>query len=603
MTFGLKKLRNILQKTCRTLLLTGVLLVSCPANTAAQEMACDDGLYDWSQSLTTDYGYGERANNKEEIRAVWLTTVSGLDWPKTLVRRASDIERQKRELTDILDKYVEANINTVLLQTRIRGSVIYPSEIEPWDECLTGVPGKAPGYDPLAFAIEECHKRGLELHTWLVSIPLGKTAKQRGYGRQSITKKRPELCKTSKGEVFMIPGKEGTADYIAAICREITANYDIDGIQLDYIRYPEKLYRFSDENLYSRASGLTKDEWKRENITRIVRRVHNTVKPLKPWVKLSSSPIGKSNNLPRYHSGGWNCFTAVHQDPQAWLRDNLQDFLCPMMYFREDHFYPYLFDWKENSYGHPVVPGLGIYFLDPSEGRWTLNDVRAEMHTARNIGIGGIAFYRSKFLTDNIKGLYSATCNEFFTHPALTPRMTWSGDTIAPIPPAFLSKDHTSLVWTEAEEDNSNGGIIYNVYASDTYPVDVTRVENLIAARVRGTTYEFTSKTGNYCYYAITASDRFGNESEAVQEYVDPTELAYKQERSKRYLPVDDNRMVHFPEEEGTLAVYICDLSGKRIRIATYPDRINVRPIKPGMYKLIRIKKKNRVETIGHVIL
>ncbi len=556
--------------------------------------------YDWSLQQATDYGYGANSYTKEEIRAVWLTTVSGLDWPKTLVRSTRDIERQKRELTDILDQYVKANLNTVLLQTRIRGSVIYPSQIEPWDECLTGVPGKSPGYDPLAFAIEECHKRGLELHAWIVSIPLGKVQKQRAFGKQSITKKHPRLCKTSRGEVFMIPGRPETADYIADLCRELTENYDIDGIQLDYIRYPEKLHRFSDDNLYSRSSGMTKDEWKRENITRIVRKVHDIVKPIKPWVKLSSSPIGKYNNLPRYHSGGWNCFTGVHQDPQLWLRENLQDFLCPMMYFRDNHFYPFLFDWKENNYGHPIAPGLGIYMLNPREGKWVLNDVRAEMHTIRNIGIGGIAFYRSKFLTDNTKGLYTTTCNEFLKYPALTPRMTWGSDTIAPLPPAYLTRNSNLLTWTEAEYEN--GGILYNIYASNTYPVDIMRAENLVAARVRTTNYQLDTQ-GTQLYYAITASDRFGNESNAVQEYIDPIVLSQEEEYKNKYLKADDKQMVHFPEEEGTLAVYICDLAGKHIRIATYPDRINIKKIEPGLYRLIRIKKKNRVQTIGFVRL
>lgn len=561
------------------------------------------------KSQTTDYGYGFRAASsqdftpfasaspKEEIRAVWLTTVKGLDWPKTYAKSPYSIERQKQELTRILDKYVEANINTVLLQTRIRGSVIYPSKIEPWDECLTGTPGKHPGYDPLAFAIEECHKRGLELHTWIVSIPLGAAKKQRGYGAQSITRKRPELCKTTRGgEVFMIPGRPETADYIAALCKEIAENYDIDGIQLDYIRYPEKIYRFSDDNLYRKSSGMTRDEWKRENITRIVRRVHDIVKPIKPWVRLSSSPIGKYNNLSRYNSGGWNCFTAVHQDPQAWLRDNIQDFLCPMMYFRDIHFYPYLFDWKENSYGHPVVPGLGIYFLDPSEGQWRLNDVRAEMHTARNIGIGGLAFYRSEFLLKNVKGLYTTTCEEFFRSPALTPRMTWSTDTVAPPKPQTFINEEGILMWNAPEcDDSSNGGLTYNVYASETWPVDVAKAENLIAARLRETTYQPGFMQGRGRYFAVTASDRFGNESAPAQE--PKPEEALRQR--KDYLHIQPDGTIRFDNDNETTAVYVCSLTGEKIRIATHTDHIDVSMLPAGYYKLVRILRGNRNKTIG----
>lgn len=464
------------------------------------------------------------AHPLRETRAVWLTTIGGLDWPRTKATDARSQELQKRELTQILDSYKKANINTVLLQTRVRASVIYPSTIEPWEQSLTGRAGKAPGYDPLAFCIEECHKRGMELHAWIVCIPIGTTQRQRSYGAASIIRKRKELVKTAKGgEMFMIPGKPETANYIASICKEIVENYDVDGISLDYIRYPEATYRFSDDNLYSKSSGMSKAEWRRDNITRIVKRVHDTVKPIKPWVKLSSSPIGKYNDTNRYSSGGWNCYDAVWQDPQMWLRENYQDLLFPMMYFTGDNFYPFLYDWKENSYGHPVVPGLGIYFLDPKEGRWTLNDVRAQMHTARNSGIGGIAFYRGEFLTGNYKGIYTTTCDEFFPYPALTPRMTWTDNTQPPTVPTNLKYTNGKLTWNaslpqKAAPALAGEYILYNVYGSNTYPVDVNDPQNLLATNIRDTQYELKGRYTKVLHHAVTAIDRYGNESSAAQE-------------------------------------------------------------------------------------
>ncbi|MBQ8737534.1 MAG: family 10 glycosylhydrolase, partial [Bacteroidaceae bacterium] len=155
--------------------LCGVTHISAFAKTAQHE---DSRIATESSNPDTiiQYNIYELEHPKHEIRAVWLTTISGIDWPRTLAKNESGIKKQKQELTSILDKLKKANINTVLLQTRIRGSVIYPSDIEPWDECLTGKAGRHPGYDPLAFAIEECHKRGMELHAWIVSIPLGKVS-------------------------------------------------------------------------------------------------------------------------------------------------------------------------------------------------------------------------------------------------------------------------------------------------------------------------------------------------------------------------------------------------------------------------------------------
>lgn len=483
---------------------------------------------------------------KFETRAVWLTTLNGLDWPRTKASSPASVERQKNELCRILDRYRQININTVILQTRIRGSVIYPSMYEPWDECLTGQPDKHPGYDPLAFCIEECHKRGMELHAWVVCIPLGKVAKQKLYGGQSITRRQPKLCKTVGQDIFMIPGQPETADYIARICLEIADRYDVDGISLDYIRYPESVFRFSDDHLFTaksesmngddssagskiqkknlrsqkrrrqatapKPSASALADWRRDNITRIVRKVHDMVKPLKPWVKLSSSPIGKYNNLSRYSAGGWNCYSAVYQDPQRWLKENLQDMLFPMMYFQGNHFYPFLFDWLENSYGHPVIPGLGIYFLDPREGKWTLNTVRAEMHTARASGIGGMAFYRSDFLTRNLKGLYDCCAEEFFPYPALTARMSWMGiDSLRPVPPVRVQYAGGLLSW-------QGDAPYYNIYGSNQWPVDCSQAENLLAARVTGNCFQLSGRARKVRYYAVTAGDRFGNESPAVQE-------------------------------------------------------------------------------------
>ena len=471
----------------------------------------DDTTQSTSPSLSQDKELWQAPTYPlHEIRAVWLATIGGIDWPHTKATDSWSIQRQKQELCNILDKLQRANINMVVMQTRVRGTVIYPSSIEPWDDCLTGKFGQHPGYDPLQFAIEECHRRGMEFHAWIVSIPLGELKKQKSYGSLSIMRKHPELCKTVGAEVFMQPNANGTADYIAGLCKEIIQKYDVDGISLDYIRYPESIYKFKDNASASQ---------KRENITQIVRRVHDVVKSMKPWVKLSSSPIGKYRDLKRYSSIGWNCYDAVYQDPQAWLHDNIQDMLFPMMYFRDNHFYPFLFDWLEHAYGHPVAPGLAIYLLDPREGRWALNDVRAEMHTARKSNIGGMVFYRAKFLNDNHKGIYNNTCQEFFPYPALPPRMTWSSDTIAPLPPNGLRCENGVLTWNEGEYNSDRDAYTYyNIYGSNVYPVDVTKAENLLQARVRDTHYELTGRSTSRRFFAVCASDRFGNQSAAAQE-------------------------------------------------------------------------------------
>lgn len=368
-----------------------------------------------------------QAQPKEEIRATWLTTLGGMDWPTRKANSAKGIEAQKNELIRQLDALKAANFNTVLFQTRLRGDVIYPSTIETFAESLTGHTGKNPGYDPLQFAIEECHKRGLELHAWLVCIPIGNKRQVTLLGKNCVVKNQPALCKQFNGSWYLDPGNPGTADYLSRIAKEITSRYDIDGIHLDYIRYPEQGEKFPDKDTY-RKYGKKQElkQWRRDNITRIVARIYAEVKQLKPWVKVSSSPIGKFNDTRRYSSFGWNAYSTVYQDAQKWLNDGIQDALFPMMYFQGNHFYPFALDWKENKNERWIVPGLGIYFLHPKEQNWKVDEIIRQIYFSRRIGLDGQAYFRNKFMLENTKGILDELTNHFYAYPAVVPPMRWT---------------------------------------------------------------------------------------------------------------------------------------------------------------------------------
>lgn len=454
---------------------------------------------------------------KRELRAVWVTTLNGLDWPTSKATSRTGIEKQKQELCRLLDQLKAANINTILLQTRIRGSLIYPSQLEPWDICLTGQYDKHPGYDPLTFAIEETHRRGMELHAWVVTIPAFKTEVAKKMGKKSLLSTHPNLLLKHNGQYYLDPGQPGTADYLSAILEDFVERYDIDGIHFDYIRYPENANTFPDGPTYKKyGQGKPKSQWRRDNITSIVRRLYNEVKAKKPWVVMSSSPVGKYRDTRRYSSKGWNSYDAVHQDAQGWLREGIQDALFPMMYFTGDHFYPFAADWQEGSHGRHVAPGLGIYFLHPREKNWGLPVITREMYYLRQQGLTGQAFFRSKFLTDNTKGLYDYLQNQFYPYPALPPCYHWN-DSIAPEKPQGFTLEGGLLRWQADEE--SQGGVRYNVYASRDYPVDITRADNLMAILLPKPEYRFDRSTLLLygLHLAITAVDRAGNESEAAQ--------------------------------------------------------------------------------------
>ena len=442
---------------------------------------------------------------KRETRAVWLTTLANLDWPKTYARSAESIEQQKQELIDILDKYQKANINTVLLQARVRAATIYPSDIETWDRCITGIEGRAPGYgyDPLAFAVTECHKRGMELHAWIATIPVGA---KNSLGCRTLKQKGFRIRNYATGS-YLDPADPSVAPYLASICGEIVRKYDVDGINLDYIRYPDGWAR------PSYRDGDTPDD-RRSNITIIVRAIHDEVKSIKPWVKMSCSPIGKHADLARYSSKNFNAHDRVSQEAQEWLKLGLMDQLYPMQYFRGDNYYPFLADWVENAYKREIVTGLGTYFLDPREGNWTLGDLTRQMYVSRDLGVGH-AHFRSYFLTANKQGVYDFE-KQFNAVLALTPTVqgvTSNGSAPQPINASLVERREdksVTLAWKAVSP-------YYNIYASHSYPVDTEDARNLLYARYTGQIINLKNVNPNL-YFAVRGMDRYGHETAALQE-------------------------------------------------------------------------------------
>lgn len=533
---------------------------------------------------------------KHEVRAVWLTTIGGIDWPHSYAQSARSIEKQKDELRRILDQLQSAGINTILLQTRVRGTVIYPSAYEPWDGCLSGHPGKAPGYDALQFAINECHLRGMELHAWIVTMPVGKWD---AMGCKLLRKKMPRNIIRIKADGYMNPETQQTADYLASICAEVTRAYDVDGIHLDYIRYPET-WKFR----------IGKDQ-ARGNITRIVEKIHQAVKKEKPWVKMSCSPIGKFDDLSRYWSHGWNAYTKVAQDAQAWLKDGLMDELFPMMYFRGDQFFPFAIDWKEHSYGKIIAPGLGIYFLDPKEGKWNISDITSELYHLRNIGEGH-AFFRNKFLLDNHQGVYDFVTAHFNRYPALVPPMTWESNKRPQQPVTLCIEENegtTTLRWDNSLQYEDGTAIktpsIYNnVYASKEYPVDVHDARNLILTRT--TRRQLTTRTGNTpTYYAVTTTDGFGNESRAKQ--LNQTAVVKTTTRyGKACRLTTTGESIILPSsihETDCQYIIVKNMQEQAVYITKPQNReINIKKIKDGIYTLNCVNYKNIEHTLGTFI-
>lgn len=518
---------------------------------------------------------------------MWVATIGGIDWPHSYAQSPASAEKQKKDLVDMLDKLQAAGINTVLFQTRVRATTVYPSRHEPWDGCITGTPGKAPCYDPLRFAIEECHKRGIELHAWLVTIPVGKW---NGLGCKTLRKRYPSLVKRIGAEGYMNPENPRTASYLAAMSQEIVRQYDVDGIHLDYIRYPEQ---WRVRGSADRARG---------HITAIVRAIHQAVKSEKPWVKMSCSPIGKFADLSRYKSGGWNAYARVFQDARAWLKEGLMDELYPMMYFRGDQFYPFAIDWQEQSQGRVVAPGLGIYFLHPSEGKWRIEDITREMYHLRYLG-QGYAFFRAKFFIDNTQGIYDFTSKVFNSRLSLVPAMTWQ-DSIPPASPKDLSvtrvSDATVVSWQPADAASADSAsplyTYYNVYASRQYPVDIEDAAHLIAIRRQGNSLRLNQAPEGF-FYAVTAMDRYGNESEPLQMAAPPSFTM-----PQGFLECDGKQLSFPPRDKALDAdmLFVETLQGRAVAKFPYRgEKADVSNLPNGVYQLRAVDDKGVTHRLG----
>jgi len=268
------------------------------------------------------------------------------------------------------------------------------------------------------------------------------------------------------------------------------------------------------------------------------------------------------------------------------------------MYFSGNNFYPFAIDWKEQSYGRTIVSGLGTYMLHPSERNWPLSEVKRQLSVTRNLGIGHCHF-RTKFLLDNVKGIYDFM-RQTDNHPALIPPMTWA-QSIEPIAPTQLDVERTTggdnLSWSGAQDRSDGPYLLYNIYASTEEYVDITKPENLIATRQRASQLSIRRKADKpVLHYAVTALDRYGNESLPIRS----AEKAAPSVVVTTLLP-NNGKMLTVPQRnvfDADLLV-VCDLKGRTLQTYTNRQQINISRLPEGMYLLKSLHKKGHTHRLG----
>jgi uncharacterized lipoprotein YddW (UPF0748 family) len=414
-----------------------------------------------------------------EFRGMWIATVANTDWPS---KRGLSTVEQKSELISILDRAAQLKLNAVIFQARPACDALYASQIEPWSEYLTGTMGKAPEpyYDPLTFAIQEAHKRGLELHAWFNPYRARHFTSSSAVAPDHVSRTHPELVRSYGKYLWLDPGERDVQDYSLGVVMDVVKRYDIDGVHFDdyFYPYPEtnaagRQLDFPDDaswKKFGERSGLSRDEWRRENVNAFIERVYHSIKAAKPWVKFGISPFGiwRPQNPPQIK--GFDAYAKLHADSRKWLENGWLDYLAPQLYWSIDskeQSFPALLNWwsQQNPKDRHLWPGLDVV----KANQWKPDEIPNQILLVRKqSGAAGYIFYNAGSLMHNA-ALTHVLEQEINAQPALIPASPWLGSEPAAKPNVSTSgaTDDLKLSWAATGTNSVRWWIVQTKNSSE----------------------------------------------------------------------------------------------------------------------------------------
>lgn len=459
---------------------------------------------------------------KHEFRGAWIATVINLDWPSS---RTASPSQQRAELVAHLDRLKDAGINAALFQVRAESDAFYDSPYEPWSYWLTNEQGKDPGWDPLAFAVEEAHKRGIELHAWFNPYRADRGS---GYAKADnhVTVAHPEWILDYGDIKILDPGVPAVRDYITEVIMDVVRRYDVDGVHFDDYFYPYSGTSNQDQATFSQHNDLGFNDignWRRFNVFRFIRQVGDSLRAERPEVAYGISPFGIWKNGVPAGITGMDAYSQIYADAVGWLDNQLLDYVTPQLYwaFGGGQDYGKLAPWWESVRNdRHLYPGHGLYRSDGATFANTLfsasevpNQVRFNRQTP---GIQGSVFFRAKNITQfSSKGFADTLKTDLYRHPALTPVMAWKSQD-APGAPASLSaafptgedEGVVGLNWEAPTEGDTEAQFfaVYRIPQAEAADLETAmqKAENLVAVTGE-TTYTDSPPTGGLYTYVVTS--------------------------------------------------------------------------------------------------
>ena len=372
---------------------------------------------------------------RQELRAVWVATVSNIDYPD---RPTVSTDVQKSSFIKLLDMHQRNGMNAVVVQIRPATDAFYPSPLEPWSEWLTGVQGQppVPYYDPLQFMISETHKRKMEFHAWMNPYRAVFNINNSSISATHITKIHPEWFVTYGDKKYFDPGNKDVQKHVTAVVQDVVSRYAVDAIHFDDYFYPYRIQgkEFPDQSSFARyAQGMNIDDWRRSNTDSIIVMLSRVIKQENKKCQFGISPFGVWRNADKDPRGsntkaGQTNYDDLYADILLWLQKGWIDYVAPQLYWEIGHNladYTTLIDWwSENTYGKNCYIGLGIYRAGSNTAWKDKTQLPRQIQKLRNTpNINGMIFFSSRTFERNPNGWNDSLRLNYFSEPAIPPAM------------------------------------------------------------------------------------------------------------------------------------------------------------------------------------
>lgn len=505
------------------------------------------------------------AQPKREFRGVWIANVGNVDWPS---QKGLPAEEQQQELVDLLDLIKRQGLNAVFFQIRNACDAVYESNLEPWSEWLTGQQGKSPGYDPLAFAIQECRKRNLEIHAWMNPYRAVTDIRTASLAPNHVARMRPDVLLAYGPLRLLDPGRSEVRSFVTRVVMDVVRRYDIDGIHFDdyFYPYPQKGLILNDNATFLNYNrGITnRADWRRDNVNLLIEAVSDSIHRVKPWVKFGVSPFGiwknrVSSSSEGSDSRGFEAFSGNFADSRKWVDEGWVDYIAPQVYWSmgngRANYNTIVPWWSDNVSEQHLYIGHGVYKVN-SDANWRKPlEVPNQIQYNRTFpNVQGSILFSAKTLRNNPNRVSDALLENVYQTTALIPTMPWKNVTSPPAPAqldAQLNDNNTiTLKWSypfpvTSERDKARYFVLYR--SVNQSPIDLRTGQCIRATVVKAnekTLFTFTDqevKSGTKYNYTISAVNRLHNESlptEVISIKTDTKPVAIVEVPQKPILPL-----------------------------------------------------------------